>query len=265
MNNQSDSLVQSLDRGLQLLLVFEDRGPDLSLGQLSQALDLPKSTVHRLIATLCARGFMEQVKSTGNYRLGLRLHGLGARTVVARTLTSEAEPFLRSLLEKHGETVSISVLDEDETVIIDKMESELAMRVTSQIGKRNPVHCSGSGKVLLAFAHPDTREKIISRITLTRHTDKTITCREALRGHLEEIRKRGYAVDDEEIQEDQICLSAPVWNHEASACAAITISGPAGRIRAKGLEAIAASIVDAAWELSGKLGAPISGREKKEG
>jgi IclR family KDG regulon transcriptional repressor len=176
---------------------------------------------------------MEQVKSTGNYRLGLRLHGLGARTVVARTLTSEAEPFLRSLLEKHGETVSISVLDEDETVIIDKMESELAMRVTSQIGKRNPVHCSGSGKVLLAFAHPDTREKIISRITLTGHTD---TCRqdhEALRWHLEEIRKRGYAVDDEEIQEDQICLSA--------------------------------SIADAARELSGKLGAPISGREKKEG
>ncbi|NLN16842.1 MAG: helix-turn-helix domain-containing protein, partial [Firmicutes bacterium] len=75
MNNQGDNLVQSLDRGLQLLLVFEDQGPDLSLGQLSQALDLPKSTVHRLVATLCARGFMEQVEGTGNYRLGLRLHG----------------------------------------------------------------------------------------------------------------------------------------------------------------------------------------------
>ncbi|NLN16105.1 MAG: IclR family transcriptional regulator, partial [Firmicutes bacterium] len=232
---------------------------------LSQALDLPKSTVHRLVATLCARGFMEQVEGTGNYRLGLRLHGLGARTVVARTLTSEAEPFLKSLLEKHGETVSISVLDGHEAVIVDKMESPQAMRVTSQIGKRNPVHCSASGKVLLAFAPPEAREKILSQISLERYTDKTITCPEALRGHLDEVRRQGYAVDDEEIQEDQVCLSAPVWDHEGCVCAAITISGPAGRIRGKGLGAIAASIVAAAWELSGKLGAPIKGREKGGG
>jgi DNA-binding IclR family transcriptional regulator len=212
--------------------------------------------VHRLLTTLCARGFIEQVKSTGNYRLGLRIHGLGARTVVARTLTSEAEPFLRSLLDQHGETVSISVLDGNETVIVDKMESNLAMRVTSQIGKRNPVHCSGSGKALLAFGDPETTERIISEITLTRYTPKTITCPRALREHLKEIRERGYAVDEEEIQEDQICISAPVWNHEGSVCAAITISGPAGRIRAKGVEHIAASTVDAARELSRRLGAP---------
>ena len=146
--NDDSSVVQSVDRALQILCAFDVNNHELSIQQLSTMLDLPKSTTHRLLATLAYRGFIEQVTATKNYRLGLKLRELGALVTAARTIDSEAEPILKKLIEQCGETVSISILDGIETVIVEKIECSQSMRVTSQIGTRNPIHCSGSGKVL---------------------------------------------------------------------------------------------------------------------
>ena len=249
--------MQSVDRALQILLSFEANGCEQqSLNQLSTNLGLPKSTIHRLLNALAQRGFIDQVSDTGYYRLGLKLHSLGAHVVVARSLASEGGPILGRLVDLYHETASISVLDGIESVIVEKMESDVAMRVTSQIGKRSPLHCSAGGKVMLAFQKPETGERIIAALPLKRYTAKTITDPEQLRQNLAEIRKLGYAVDDEEIQDDQVCISAPIWNHEGLVIAAITIPGPASRIRNKGVATIAQSLVEAAQELSMKLGAP---------
>lgn len=248
------SLVQSVDRALQILTAYETEGHELSILQLSQKVHLPKSTVHRLLATLANRGFIEQNSATGNYRLGLKLHALGSRVVLTRNLTTEAGPIVRQLVERFGETVSISVLDGIETVIVEKMESEQAMRVTSQIGKRNPIHCSGSGKMLLALQSPEEIERILALAPLDRYTDKTITDPGQLKANLAEIRRNGYAVDDEEIQLDQVCISAPIRDYRGAAFAAVTISGPATRIRSKGVEVVAATIQKAANEISERLG-----------
>ena len=250
-------LVQSVDRALQILLSFEAGGCEQqSINQISQNLGLPKSTVHRLLSALAQRGFIDQVSETGCYRLGLKVHSLGAHVVLARSLTSEGGPIMRRLLNLYGETVSLSMLDGIETVIVEKMESNLAMRVTSQIGKRNPLHCSAGGKVMLAFQTPETRARIIALLPLQRFTAKTITDADNLKVDLAAIRERGYAIDDEEIQDDQICISAPVWNFEGNVFAALTIPGPANRIRNKGIATIAASLVEGARELSLKLGGP---------
>ncbi len=248
------SLVQSVDRALQILTAYETEGHELSILQLSQKVHLPKSTVHRLLATLANRGFIEQNSATGNYRLGLKLHSLGSRVVLTRNLTTEAGPIVRQLVERFGETVSISVLDGIETVIVEKMESEQAMRVTSQIGKRNPIHCSGSGKMLLALQSPEEIERILALAPLDRYTDKTITDPGQLKENLDEIRRNGYAVDDEEIQPDQICIAAPIRDYRGAAFAAMTISGPATRIRSKDVEVVAATIQKAANEISERLG-----------
>jgi DNA-binding IclR family transcriptional regulator len=254
--NKSDEsyTVQSVERALHILLAFETDHRELSVGQLSVLLGLPKSTIHRLLATLEQNGFIEQVETTRNYRLGLKLRVLGASVVASRTLESEAFPILQMLLKQCGETVSVSVLDGIETMIVEKMESLQSMRVTSHIGKRSQIHCSGSGKVLLAFQPSIAAEQILAKAPLTRYTDKTITTAQELIEQFPETRRRGFAADDEEIVEGQLCISAPVWNSEGKAFAAITASGPAMRIRGKGELKIAADVIEAADELSRRLG-----------
>lgn len=255
MKNQGLQAVQSVDRALQLLSVFESDFQELSIQQFSELLDLPKSTVHRLLTTLVLRGFIEQDSQTRNYRLGIKLYALGMRVAATRAINSEAAPVLRSLIERCGETASVSVLDDIETVIVEKLETNQALRVTSQIGKRNPIHCTGSGKVVLAYLDSAVADKILKRVSpLKKYTNKTITDMVKLKENLMEIRIRGYALDDEEIFEGQFCIAAPVRNDKGEVFAAITVSGPLNRILAKDPHKIGACAVEAADELSRRLG-----------
>ncbi|KYZ75776.1 hypothetical protein AXX12_11255 [Anaerosporomusa subterranea] len=249
-----NQIVQSVDRALQILTAFETSSPELSIRELSAVLNLPKSTIHRLLMTLEYQGFIEQVPTSRNYRLGLRLRVLGEKVIETRNLESEAVPILQVLMQNCGETVSVSILDGIETVIVEKLESFQAMRVTSQIGKRCPIHCSGSGKALLAFQPVHIVEQILAKAPLLRFTNYTITDPQELIDQLPEIRRRGFAVDDEEIVEDQLCISAPVRDSEGKAFAAITASGPKGRIKSKGVPQIADCVMNAANQLSRCLG-----------
>lgn len=252
---EDTEIVQSVDRALQLLSAFETDLQELSIQQFSEILNLPKSTVHRLITTLVHRGFVEQDSQTRNYRLGLRLYALGTKVVATRGINSEAAPVLRELIEQCGETASVSVLDDTEAVIIEKIESNQTIRVTSQIGNRNPLHCTGSGKVFMAYANPEVVDKILKQISpLKRYTKNTITDPIKLKENLAEIKARGYALDDEEIFDDQFCISAPVRNSKGEVFAAITVSGPLNRIKAKEPDKIGARVVEAADELSRRLG-----------
>ena len=252
---EETDIVQSVDRALQILSVFESDYQELSIQQFSEILDLPKSTIHRLLTTLVHRGFMEQDSESRNYRLGVKLYALGTKVIAARAINSEAAPVLRKLIEECGETASVSVLDETETVIIEKMETNQSIRVISQIGKRNPIHCTGSGKVVLAYLNPEAVDKILKRVSpLKRYTGKTITDPVKLKENIAEIRSRGYALDDEELVDDQFCISAPVRNSKGEVFAAITVSGPLYRIKAKDPDKIGACVVRAADELSRRLG-----------
>ncbi|HHY45760.1 MAG TPA: IclR family transcriptional regulator [Firmicutes bacterium] len=247
-------LVQSVDRALCILSAFSDGAQELSINDLSRRLGLCKSTIHRLITTLEYRGFIEQNPDNGKYRLGLRLYELGAMTIVARSLVAEAEPYLKQVVNLYGETASVSVLDGVETVIVEKFESSAAIRLTSQIGRRSPIHASASGKVILAFQPERVQDDILARAPLTRYTSRTITEPNALKAHLEVVRAQGYSVDAEEYQEDLICVGAPIFAHTGEAIAAITVSGPSNRMRHKGIETIAASLVQAGLEISRRLG-----------
>lgn len=252
--SEDNSLVQSVDRALQILCAFDVNEHELSIQQLSTMLGLPKSTTHRLLASLAYRGFIEQVPSTKNYRLGLKLRELGALVGAARTIDSEAGPILRRLIEQCGETVSISILDGIETVIVEKIECSQSMRVTSQIGRRNPIHCSGSGKVLLACQPMKVIKEILEKAPMTRYTANTITDPKKLIENLMGVRQFGFVVDDGEISDDQMCIAAPVWNGDGQAFAAITASGPASRIKVKGALNVASAVVEAADRLSRALG-----------
>ncbi len=247
-------LVQSVERALEILKCFDANVQELGIAELSKQVQLSKSTVHRLLTTLAAHNFVEQNALNGRYRLGLAVYQLGTATVVARSLVAEAEPYLKEIVTLYGETASLSVLDDIHSVIIDKLESTAALRLTSQIGRRSALHNSASGKVLLAHQPTKLRDEIIARLPFTRFTAKTITDPQAFQRHLESIRQRGYAVDNEEVAEDLVCISAPIFNHLGQAAAAISVSGLASRVRQKGVERIAASLVEAGSGISKRLG-----------
>ncbi|MGI6037147.1 MAG: IclR family transcriptional regulator [Limnochordia bacterium] len=251
---EGTNLVRSVDRAMQILTAFNQERTELSLTELVDLLGLSKSTLHRLIGTLTHWRCLELNPRSGKYRLGLRLHELGSLAILARGLLTEAEPYLKELVNIHGETASISVLDGGETVIVDKYESQAALRLTSQIGRRSPAYASASGKVLLAYQPPKIQEEIIAGIVWQPFTSRTITDPDLLKEQLVQVKARGYAIDDEEYQEELICIGAPVFDHSGSAVAALVISGLAPRVRQKGVDGIAATLMQFGRQISRSLG-----------
>lgn len=257
MSNKSSNkgeTIQSLERAIKVLSAFE-MNHELSFQQLLEKVDLPKTTIHRLIKTFVSSGLIERDSEEQTYKLGLKLIELGAIAASTRKLTgSKVEGILRDLTQQCGETVSISILDGYETVIIEKIESRQSMRVTSQIGKRSPIHCSASGMVLVALKPLDQIEKIINEASLTKYTNDTLTDPELLLDRLREIKNQGYAIDAGELKKEQVCISAPIWDSKGRPYAAVTASGPRSRVEEKGLSTVAQLVVKAGEELSKTLG-----------
>lgn len=250
-------MVHSVDRALQILMAFDADAQELSVLELSKRVGLSKSTVHRLLTTLVGRNFVEQNPQNLKYRLGLTLYELGTRTIMARSFVTEAEPFLKEIVARFGETASLSVLEDTHTVIIDKLESSAALRLTSQIGRHSHLHNSASGKVLLAYQPKEIQHRLINRLALTRFTEHTITDPATLKRHLADTRERGYSVDNEEVSIDLVCIGAPIFDHTGRAVAAISLSGLASRVRQKGVERIGAALVEAGLNISRRLGYSI--------
>ena len=163
-----------------------------------------------------------------------------------------ARPYIEELVEKCDETVDLGVYDKNEVVFVDKKESTRSVRMVSSIGKRLPLHCTGTGKALLAFLPESEIDKVISR-GLARYTDNTITTPEDLRRELAKIRTDGYAVDRQEFEMGVKCVGAPVLDPDGRAVAAISIAGPAARITDERIPSLAEMVKAAADRISRDL------------
>lgn len=172
------SIVQSVDRAISILEILEKSSVPLGVTEISNRLGIHKSTVFGLLCTLENRGFVTQISENDKYKLGLRLFELGEKVHERMDLRAQAQPFLKSLVEKYKETVHLVVKNDNEVVYIDKVDGPQAIRMYSQIGKRTPLHCTGVGKSLLAFLPEDEKEKIIENIELKVFTPKTIIDKE---------------------------------------------------------------------------------------
>jgi DNA-binding IclR family transcriptional regulator len=174
-----------------------------------------------------------------------------------------AKPIMADLAAKAQETVNLAVLSDTEIFYIDKVDSPRSVGVMSKIGQRNPVYCTALGKVLLAFQTREEQERILKTIRLKPFTLNTITNKKVLVRELEEIRRRGYALDRREIEEDVECIAAPIRNHLGMAVAALSISGPQRKIRTPEEEKYVADVLGAAALISSKLGFR-AGQEKEK-
>jgi DNA-binding IclR family transcriptional regulator len=245
--------LQSLDRAVAVLEMLGESETALSLAELCQRLRLHKSTAHRSLMVLERSALIERTVEN-RYRLGMKLYELGNRAVEQVDLRTRVHPYFRRLAASVGETVHLSVLQKTSIVYLDKVEPNRRVCVSSKTGTSNPVYCTSMGKALLAFQPADVIEQIVSRIRFVRYTHKTLASPEALMKALERVRRRGYAIDDQEIELGVRCVGAPIFDENRRAIAAVSVSGPVSRITASSMPEIAQHLLRCCRDISQSLG-----------
>lgn len=248
-----DSTVQSIRRAAAILRSFTEAEPELGVTDLSRRLDLHKSTVSRILATLQYEGLVSQNPETGKYRLGLGLISLAGVALGRLDVRGVAQPHLIRLVEQTEETINVTVLDGNECVNIEREASPKPIRYVGWIGRRTPLHCTASGKVLLAYL-PETERRRLLPSPLGRFTDRTITDPEALDASLEQVRHQGYAVVHEEFEEGFSALAAPIFNHDRRVFATVSISGPTFRIGEEKMAAFIEPLLETTESISAEMG-----------
>jgi IclR family transcriptional regulator, KDG regulon repressor len=246
-------MVESADRVLRVLESFEPGERDISLGEIAERVGLPKSSVHRLLATLMGHHLVERDPETRRYRLGIRLFELGSAAIHERGLHSAAHPALEELSASTGETCHLAVLSGTEAVYVYKLDGPSSIIMSSRVGGRAPCHATSIGKVLTAWGGEDLFRTLRSR-PLRPYTANTITTVKAFEAELSRVREQGYALDLEEFEEGLRCIAAPVRDHSARVVAALGIAGPRRRFEDEQLGALAPLVVNAASQLSRNLG-----------
>jgi IclR family acetate operon transcriptional repressor len=246
--------VKSLVKALNILSVLAEEEPPYTLTQLSQKLHLHVSTVHRLLVNLVRHGFVEEEPVSGGYQLSYRVLRMGLRVLDRLDFRRVAHPLLQELNLRTKETVHLAILQDMRAISIEKFDSPQPVGLDARLGGVLPLHCTGVGKVLLAFQGEDLLNQIVQSPGLTRRTAHTITNAAQLRKELEMIRQQGYAVDQEEAVEGLRCVAGPVINHRGQIVAAFSVAGPATRLTPARVREIAHLVRETSQEISYRLG-----------
>jgi len=250
----SGAHVQSVDRALILLelLAFENR--EMGLTEIAKKLSWPKTTVYGLISTLRDRQYVDQSPVSGLYRLGLKLFELGNSVARNWDVRAAARPAMQDLNNRLGEMVQLATESDGEVLYIEKLDSTHMIRIVSEVGTRLPMHCTGLGKVLLAYKKPSEIKWIISRHGLHMMTARTITDRETLERELIKIRRQGYAIDDREIMDSLRCVAAPIYDRDGNVEYAISVSGLASNMQGDRFDMVRIELLRTAESISHMMG-----------
>ncbi len=246
--------VQVLDRALAIIDTLAGDGLDASLMELSEKLQLHKSTVHRLLMILERHRIVERQPHTGRYQLGLRLFELGSVAIARFNIRERARLHLQRLVLEVDETVHLCVLDAGEVLYLDKIEPGRSVRMASRIGRRNAVHCSAVGKAMLAHLPEREVDQILEQRGLPRLTSKTIVTMADLKADLKATRERGYAIDNEEAEEGVRCVGAAILGRNGRPLGAISASAPSFRLPLAKVPGVAVAVCAAARALSEESG-----------
>jgi IclR family KDG regulon transcriptional repressor len=222
--------INSVDRGLRILLILGQQGGPLGVNEVSRRLGIDKSTTYRIMSTLCGQGFVEQDPETRKYQLGLRVIEVAALKLRTIRLLKIARSAIQELMAKSCETVHLAVESEGEVMYLDSEQCAGVITVNTTVGGRAPMHSSAVGKALLAELPPEEVDRILAVRGLPRFTEKTIVGPREFYQHLQQSREQGYSFDDEETDIGVRCLAAPVFGHRCIVVAAVGISGPTQRM-----------------------------------
>ena len=251
--NSAPASVQVLDRSLSLLaIIAESDGSTLTA--LSEQSRMAPSTVHRLLTSLAHHGMVTNDIETGTWTVGVKAFEIGNAFLRFRKLGTISRPFLKRLMDESGETANIGIEEDGDVVFISQVESHAPMRAFFRPGRRGPIHASGIGKAILSAWSDTDIAKALSGRTLARFTERTLDTLPALIRNVQEIRFRGWSVDDEEHTLGMRCIAAPVFNEYGEPIGGISISGPTVRIDDEKLSVLGPAVRRIADELTRAIG-----------
>lgn len=249
--------IKSLDRAM---LVFEylseDQGKALSA--LASETGQSAATVYRILVTLEGRGLVELDRRTQLWHVGAQAFVIGNKFLRRSGLIERARPVLRKLMEDTGETANIGTEKGGLVLFLSQVETHENIRAFFPPGTLSPMHSSGIGKALLAEMDAARLDRVLADHDLAVFTAHTITDRDKLRANLAEIRRNGFAVDEEEKNLGMRCIAAPVFDVNQEAVAGISVSGPTSRVGQAQVAALSQAVIAAAQELTLAIGGAVT-------
>jgi IclR family acetate operon transcriptional repressor len=222
-------------RALAILQAIAQAEDPVTAQQISPKLELPHPTVHRLAVQLEQLGFLQRAPGSKRFVGGPALQALALDTLINSTWRGERHAILQALAEQIEETCNVTVLDGNEVVYIDRVESHWPLRTHLQAGSRVPLHCGASGKVFLSFMPPSKQKRLLTAAPLRRFTERTVVDLEILSRELKEIRKARVGYDDQEFMSGLIGVAVPVFDSSGRVCATVSMHAPTVRWTTEGV------------------------------
>ncbi|AYD40530.1 IclR family transcriptional regulator [Clostridium fermenticellae] len=237
-----------------LLILDQFSSPDeKGIIELSENTHLPASTVQRIVNTLELKNYLMQNPKTHKYRLGIALYNISKNYSKNLEWIDGAKIYMEKLVEKHGETVNLAILQGKKIIYLTKVDSPNILRPNFEIGVEYPALCTSLGRSILAFQPPEILNKIIIPSNIEHNTDKTITDTKDIWKELSKIKEDGYAIEDEEFQTGLFCIGVPIIDYKGRSTAAISTTIPKYRVDLKKIPDIVKDMLDAAKNISDEL------------
>lgn len=245
--------IQSLTRAFEILRAVAGCAEGRPLSEIARQVDLPKSTVSRMLATLEQIGAVERVHQPEGFRIGAAIMALAAQTSYPRGLVAVARPYLQTLVQNAGETVALAIPDGDQVYYLDQIDGWHNLRLKNWTNHRLPLHATADGKLYLAYSTPASLERYLQQ-PLSAYTTHTITDPDRLRAELVQIRQQGYAWNQQEYDPDLVSLAAPLRDDVGQLVASICLFGPSFRFPPpEQRQAIIDLVVTTAQQISSRL------------
>ncbi len=236
----------AVERALAILECLDSSRRGLNISEISRKLSIPKSSAHVIMLTLERLGYVQKRADSLNYTLGLKAYGLGQGMMKNLSVSEAALPHMRVLTDRLHLPSHLAVQDGDQGVYIQKVETPGLIKIDTYVGRRMDLHCTGVGKVILAFGPPETLGRLVSKQVYIRHTRNTITSPRALQREVVKVRKLGYAMDDEEEELAVRCVAVPVFRQGGRFVAALSVTGTTAQIPISEVEGIAGQLRETA-------------------
>jgi IclR family transcriptional regulator, KDG regulon repressor len=246
--------IHVIDRAAQILDSFGFDHQELSVSEIGAKTGLHRSTAHRILMALEYNDLIKQNPDTGKYHLGIKLFKLGHQAVSQLNLREICRPFLSRLMNETQETIHLAVLDDDQVLYLDKVEGPHALRMPSRVGRHIPTYCTSLGKAMLSCLDDHEVKNIFRNRVLRSYTVNTVKTLDRLLTDLRVIRRRGYSVDNEEIEIGLRCVGAPIKDHTGAMVGAISTAAPSARLAAQKIPGVGRLVMAVAAEISEQLG-----------
>ena len=252
MKHLQETGAPAVTRALDLLEILGRSAKGLTLSELSRRLEIPKSTTHYLIHTLTARGYMQRIPLTRQYSLGMRAFEIKSEIAEEWRLRDFFQPRLREVAQTTALGAQIAVLKGEEGMVIDRVDCR-PLPSSTRPGHHFRLHCTAAGKVLIAWLSEPELEKLFPNRFLAKFTPKTLPDFGRLKMQLAEVRRKGYAINDEEYHLDRRAVAAPIFDMTGHVIASLSVDGSSAEIPSENFPKLAHDLLETAEEISREI------------